>query len=137
MLALRDQVLAGVAVLAADDDLAHAARDAAELHRAVDLGHDRRVLRLARLEQLGDARQTAGDVAGLGHLAAGLDEHLARRHRLAVAHLETRAGRQRVVRELLAARAEDVDRRLQLLVAVFHDHELLERRSCRRPRRAP
>ena len=29
------------------------------------LGQDRRLLRLARLEQVGHARQTAGDVAGL------------------------------------------------------------------------
>ena len=70
----------------------------------VDLGHDRRVLGTPRLEQLRHARQTARDVAGLGRLAPDLDQHVARRHRLAVAHLETRAGRQRVVGELLAGR---------------------------------
>ena len=53
---------------------------AAELHRAGDLRDDRVILRTARLEQLGDARQTAGDVARLGALhrdtrddVAGLD----------------------------------------------------------------
>jgi len=38
----------------------------AELHAAFDLGDDRVILRLAGFEQLGHARQTAGDVAGLG-----------------------------------------------------------------------
>jgi hypothetical protein len=33
-----------------------------ELDEAVDLGHDRGILRPARFEELGDARQTAGDV---------------------------------------------------------------------------
>ena len=34
---------------------------------------------LARFEQLDDARQTAGDVLGLGRLARDLREHVARR----------------------------------------------------------
>ena len=41
---------------------------------AVDLGDDGVVLRLAGLEQLGDARQTAGDVLGLRGLARDLGD---------------------------------------------------------------
>ena len=61
------------------EDLALAALDVAEPHDAVDLGDRRRILRLARLEQLGDARQTARDVARLVRLAAELRERRRRR----------------------------------------------------------
>ena len=50
-------------------------------------------LRLARLEQLDHARQTAGDVLGLGRLARDLREHVARLHRLAVLHHQVRVRR--------------------------------------------
>src|SRR4029453_4769730 len=93
VLALGDLVLAGVAVLAAHDQLAHAARDATELHAPVDLGHDRRVLRPPRLEQLRDAGQAARDVAGLRGLAAGLDQRVSPPPPLARHHPEGAAGR--------------------------------------------
>ena len=48
---------------------------------AVDLRHDRELLRLARLEQLGHARQAAGDVLRLGGLARDLGDDVARRDR--------------------------------------------------------
>src|SRR5205085_2479045 len=54
--AARDRVLAGLAVLRDDRDLALTLRDAAELDRAVDLRHHGRLLRLAGLEELDDAR---------------------------------------------------------------------------------
>src|SRR5690606_18384156 len=56
------------------EDLALAALDLAELHHAIDLGHRRRVLGTTRLEQLRDARQAAGDVAGLVRLARDLGD---------------------------------------------------------------
>jgi hypothetical protein len=55
-----------------DDDAALAAHARTEIHDAVDLRDLRRVLRTARFEQLGHARQTAGDVLGLGRLARRL-----------------------------------------------------------------
>ena len=64
---------------AAHEDLALAALDLAEPHDAVDLGDRRRILRTARLEQLGDSRQTARDVARLVRLAADLGERRSRR----------------------------------------------------------
>ena len=50
---------------------------AAELDAARDLGDDRMILRPARLEQFGDARQTAGDVARLGAFQRNTREHVA------------------------------------------------------------
>ncbi len=66
-LALRDQVLdrLDAILVRLDDDAALVLVVASEPHRAVDLRDDRVVLRLAGLEQLGDARQTARDVLGL------------------------------------------------------------------------
>ena len=103
VLALRDQVFPRLLILARrlDGDAALVLVVAAEADRAGDFGDDRGVLRPARLEQLGNPRQTAGDVARLGasvgmramtspgfHLRAGIDrddgvdgEHSARRHR--------------------------------------------------------
>src|SRR5213594_2543985 len=71
--ALGDLVFAGFAGLRVlDDELPLALDDLAVAHDSVDLGNDRRLLRAARLEQLDDARQTAGDVFGLRGLAGNL-----------------------------------------------------------------
>ena len=62
-LAVRHQVLALDAAFAADDDRPLAAALLLEdLDHAVDLGHHRRVFRLAGLEDFRHPRQTAGDV---------------------------------------------------------------------------
>src|SRR5439155_875633 len=74
VLAPRDQVLTRLAVVGADHDLAHALHEAAHLDAAVDLGDDRLLLRLARLEQLRDARETAGDVLGLRRFSRDLGD---------------------------------------------------------------
>src|SRR6185503_19200628 len=78
VLALRDQVLLGLADFRRDHHLALALGVLAERHDAVDLGDDRVLLRLARLEQLGDARKAARDVLGLGGLARDLGDDVAR-----------------------------------------------------------
>src|SRR5664279_5291874 len=49
-------------------------------HRAADFGDDRRILRLARLEQLRHPRQTASDVARLGAFGRNTRDHVARLH---------------------------------------------------------
>ena len=51
---------------------------------AVDLGDDRRFARLAGFEQFDHARQTAGDVLGLGSGARDLREHVAGVHQIVV-----------------------------------------------------
>ena len=137
VLALRDQILDGVATLLVRDD-----RDAglvlvvaAELHRAGDFRDDRVILRTARFEQFRDARQTAGDVAGLGRIHRDTRHRVARLHRAARLDRDDRVDRQRVARvaaagELadLAVRALDHNRRLQRGRALVHapvgDHAL-------------
>src|SRR5499427_8839037 len=65
--AARDGVfLGGLAILAFDIDFAHALSDFAVANGAVDFADDGGILGLAGLEQLDDARETAGDVLGLG-----------------------------------------------------------------------
>jgi len=78
VLAARDEVLLHLAVVGLDLDLPHALDDAANPDHAVDLGDRGLLLRLARLEQLRDARQTPGDVLRLRGLARHLGEHVSR-----------------------------------------------------------
>src|SRR5438552_7251116 len=128
VLAARDQVLLGLAVVGADHDLPHALHEAAHLDTPVDLGDDGLLLGLARLEQLRDARQTAGDVLGLGRLARDLGDDVGGIDLGAVRHVEVRAHRQRVPVTLdglhrgltLAGRADD-DARLQLALRILDD----------------
>jgi hypothetical protein len=81
----------------------HALRDGLDLEATLDVCDERAFLRLACLEQLIDARQTARDVAALrarlGHAAQDLSEE----HRLVVVGFaaDDGAGRQRVVRQQL------------------------------------
>src|SRR4030095_11825918 len=83
--AARQRVLTRFAAVVRDDDqLARPLRHAAVLDDAVDLRDDRRVARLAGLEELYHARQTARDVLRLRGLARDLREHVARFHRLAL-----------------------------------------------------
>ena len=80
VLAVRDQVLAFDAGLAADDDRPLAALLLAEeFDRAVDLGDDGRILRLAGFEDFRHAGQTAGDVLRAGRFAGRLGQQRAGR----------------------------------------------------------
>ena len=67
-LALRDQVFDRLepSFMRLDEDAALVLVVAAETDRAIDFGDDRVILRTARFEQFGHARQTARDVLGLG-----------------------------------------------------------------------
>ena len=91
------RVFALLAVFAFDVDLALALADFAVLHRAVDLRHDGRLTRLARFEQFHHARQTAGDVLGLGGFARDLGQHVAGVDFLAVANHQVSVGRHQVL----------------------------------------
>src|SRR5467141_3791107 len=123
VLAARDQVLLGLAVVGADHDLPHALDESAHLHASVDLRDDRLLLRLARLEQLGHARQTAGDVLGLGRLAGDLRDDVGRGHVDPIGHVEVGAHRQRVAVPLGARRLRrvDDDAGLQAALGVLDD----------------
>ena len=104
VLALGDEVLLGVALVRRDEHLALALGVLAEADHAVDLGDDRVLLGLARLEELGDARQTAGDVLGLGGLARDTRDDVAGLDAVALRHRDGRADRQEVPRVVLAVR---------------------------------
>src|SRR6185436_835622 len=129
VLAAGDRVLLGLPVVGADDDLAHALDEAAHLHASVDLGDDRLFLGLARLEQLGHPRQTAGDVLGLGRLARDLGDDVGREDVGPVGHREVGTHRQRVAVPLgaggdgvgIGMGAHDDDAQLQLALGVLDD----------------
>ena len=129
--AARQRVLArlGARLVRHDDDLPLPLDDAAVLHDAVDLRDDRRLARLARLEELHDARQTSRDVLGLGRLARNLREHVARRHHLAVLHHQVGVHRHVVLARHVAVLRLDLDRRLLLLVRRVHDDQAREARD--------
>ena len=112
-----------LAVVRHDDQLALPFDDAAVLHHAVDLRDYSGILRLARLEELDDARQTAGDVLRLRRLARDLGEDVAGFDRLAVLHHEVRMHRHVVLADGLAALVLHLDRRLLLLVRRVDDDE--------------
>ena len=69
--------LGGFAVLAFDINLAQALADFAVANHAIDFADDGGILGLAGFEEFNDARQTAGDVLGLGGFARDLREHVA------------------------------------------------------------
>ena len=123
VLALGDQVLARLARVPDHDQLLHASGHAAELNAPVDLADGRGVLRLPRLEAA-HAGQTARDVAGLRDLAPDLDDRLAGRDLVAVADEKPRSGRKRIARDPAVPLADDVDVRMEHLLAVVDDdHE--------------
>ena len=101
---LRNQLLVLLALLVGDDQAPLALGFLAEADRARVLGEDRRVLRLAGLEQVRDARQTAGDVAGLRGFLRDTRDDVADRHFRAVLQAHDRARRQRVQRRNVGVR---------------------------------
>ena len=104
VLAVRDEVLALDAAFAADDDRPLAAAlFAQQLDRAVDLGDDGRVLRLAGLEDFRHAGQTAGDVLRAGHFAGRLGQQRAGGDLVAFVDFDVGLFRQVVEVENLAA----------------------------------
>ncbi len=89
--AARDGVFLFLPVVSGDVDLALTLGDITEADDAVDLRDDRGVTRLARFEELDDARQTAGDVLGAGGFARDLGEDVAGEDLVAILHHEVGA----------------------------------------------
>ena len=119
VLAVRHEVLALDAALVADDDRPLAAPLLVEqLDAAVDLGDDRRLLGPPGLEELGDPRQTAGDVLGAAHLARGLGQQRAGRDHLAVVDLDAGPLGDVLVVEGLALGVLDDDLRVQVALVL-------------------
>src|SRR5271156_338768 len=98
VLALRDQILPGLLILAGrlDGDAPLVLVVAAESHRAGNLGDHRRFLRPPRLEQLRHPRQTAGDVARLGAFRRDTGDDVGRLYLGARVNRDDRVDRQHV-----------------------------------------
>ena len=119
--AARHGVFLLFSVVGGDVDLALTLGDFAELDRAIDLADDRGFARLAGLEELDDAGQTAGDVLGARGFARDLGKDIAGRDLVAILDHEVRAGRHEVT--LVALGTLDDDGRLALLVRRIGDDE--------------
>ena len=118
----RDVVLFLHAAFAADGDRHLAlAFVASQLDATADLGHGGGVLGLAGLEDLGHARQTAGDVLRAAGGPGLMGEQLAGLHFLAFDHLDSGPGGQIVDVQNLALGVLDDD--LRVLVALVLDHD--------------
>ena len=110
-----DAVLVAGAFVGLDDDAAHALDDGSVMHGSIDLGDDGLVARVPGFEELDDARQTAGDVLGLGGGAGNLREHVAGVNVLAVVDHDVGAGREAGTCALLALAGLDDEGRGALL----------------------
>ena len=93
---LRDQVFVLIAFLVGDHQAQLALGLLAERDDAAGLGEQGVVLGLARLEQFGDTRQTAGDVARLGGFLRDARQHVADADGGAVVHHDDGTRRQHV-----------------------------------------
>ncbi len=78
VLTFRNQVFLRLTDLRCDHDLALAFRVFTECDCTVDLGNHGKLLGLAGLEELGNARQTTGDVLGLGGFTRNLRQDVTR-----------------------------------------------------------
>src|SRR5882762_9730399 len=124
--AARNRVfLRGFAIFAFDVDLAHALDDFAVAHHAVNFADDRGVLWLARLEEFHDARQTSGDVLGLGGFSRDFREHVAGLYFVAVLDHQVSARRHQVLLANLARGIADKNRRLMLFIARWQCNHVL------------
>ena len=79
-----DEVFLLLTRLRGDDDFLVTAFDASHGHLAVDLAHDGGVRRVTSLEELGDTRQTTGDITTLGHTTRNLHQCGTCAHHLSV-----------------------------------------------------
>ena len=138
LLAHRDQVLLDEAGDAVDDlHAALAAHVLAELDLALDLRDLGRVLGLAGLEELGDARKAAGDVTRLRGFTRRLREKHAGGRLHTVAHHHDGARRDVVRVEHLAVRAADLDTRVEVGLGSRKDDERLGAGRAVGPLRRP
>src|SRR5207245_1317446 len=114
-------------LLVFDDDAAFPAHARAEINDAVDFGNFGGVFGPAGLEELGDARQAAGDVLGLGSFARGSGHECAGDDVIAFSDDDMGAGRNGIVGGGFAFIIEDDDLRVQIFFMLDDDHGFLLR----------
>src|SRR6266436_6024986 len=117
--------LGGLAILAFDVDFAHALGDIAIADDAVDFADDGGILGFAGLEKFDNARETAGDVLGLGGFARDLREHVASLELIAILDHQVGAGRHEVLLADLAGRIADQNCGLMLFIARRQSDDVL------------
>ena len=108
LLRQRYEVLALVARLRGDDDLAVAALHLAHGDLTIDLGNNGGVRRVASLEQLGDTGQTGGDVTTLGGCTRNLDKRLTGADGLSILDHDVATHGEVIGSYLLALGVEDI-----------------------------
>ena len=101
-------------IFGAQDDAALGLVILPEFDPSVDLCDHRIVLGLARLEQFGHPRQTAGDVASLGGFARDTGQHVTGVDLVPFRHRQNRVDRQQVARCLTRRIVEQGDARPQI-----------------------
>src|SRR5260370_28902652 len=123
--AARQRVFALFTIVADDVDFALALADFAVLDHAFDLGDDRGFPWLSRFEQLDHARQTTGDVFGLGSFTRDFRQYVGGVDLIAVPHHQVGVGRHEVLLGVLRSGFGLHDNgRLPLFVDRVGDDEL-------------
>ena len=142
LLGKADEILALLARLRRDDNLAITTLHLAQLDLAIDFADDSRVGRVASLEKLRDTRQTTSDITSTTHRTRNLDQRLTRsdERTLGEGRLQVTTHRE-VVRSqdivggivtiglLLSVLSHDIDRRYAVLVLRLGDDALHKTRS--------
>src|SRR5512138_529295 len=118
MTPFRNQLFVLLALLIRDDQTTLALGLLTEAHGARVLGEDRGVLRFARFEQVGNARQTTRDIASLRRLLRDTCDDVAHRDLHAVFQAHDRTRRQRVHGWNVGVRERDF---LTLCIDEAHD----------------
>ena len=92
VLASRHQVFAFLAAVCLDNNLTGTALKSSEPDNAVYLGNDGLLLRLASLEQLGNARQPTGDILRFRRLTGDLRQNVPSGHHFSLRHRNMGSG---------------------------------------------
>src|SRR5262249_24959508 len=119
--------LGGFPVFAFDVDLAHALGNFAVADDAVDFADDGRILGFAGFKELDNARETAGDVLGLGRFARNLRENVARLNVIAILDHQVRARGHEVLLLGFARAVANQDGGLMLFIARRQSNDVLRK----------
>ena len=124
--AARQQVLLGLGTIRHHNDFALALDDVGIPYQAINFCNDRRLMRFARLKELDHARQTSGDIFGLGGFTRNLGQHVAGAHHIAILNHQVSArGHQVLLRSLGPAFfVANHQPGLMLLILYFRHHPL-------------